>query len=134
MLNSLMFDLELDRTVEKDKHYISPGSYELKCKNKSIRFDFYCSMWNIVEKNIIHIETSDLDTDAFPEAKKLTPEDILEGKFEEIFIFTGDDDVPEIIPTKIKAATFEFINENGSINYLFMNNKKLAEMTKALAS
>lgn len=115
----MCFDVQFDRPIIADKHYISPGGYAIKKNGKIINFDFTEYAGNISTKDptILHCEVNDLDKESFPEAEKLTVKDFLLNPWNEFFIYTGEDEEPEINPVKIKGLTLIF-----SDGYLFSIN------------
>lgn len=115
-IEKMVLSLKTDRPIDVNKHYISPGGYELLFSNgETVAFDFIESYGNVDknDKSIIHYALFDLDTDSFPEAKKLT--DYLLGsrveKIIECYIYNGEDDEEEINPVEIKEMYF-LISDN----------------------
>lgn len=115
-VESMFITVKMDRPIDTDKHYISPGGYELLFGNgESVAFDFYESYGNIDknDESTIHFELCDLDTDSFPEAEKLAG--LLIGsrvkEITECYIYTGEEDgKEEINPLKITEMYFNVFN------------------------
>lgn len=114
--------LKMDRAVEQNKHYISPGGYEVTMNDGSkISFDFLTSQLQIddIDPSIATIILSGLDTAEFPDAVKLYEhcDDI--KKLSECFIYTGEPTDPEINVAQI----LNFMISDGNEDY----NIELAE-------
>lgn len=95
-------EILFDREIDKEKHYISPGGYEVRLKNgKTVAFDFmdYEGIISESDRRILKCNMRNLDVEAFPDSRTLKPQDIQE--FTEFFVFTGEDSEPEIHPVKI---------------------------------
>lgn len=117
MLEMMSFDLKMDREIEDD-HYISPGSFTIKTSDgEEISFDFHLSEGKINKENskYIHFCMSELDVTSFPRSKNINTNILHDSQFIEFFIYTGEDDEPEIYPEKIINLTFEF--SDGSVSY-----------------
>lgn len=102
MYAEILFDREI-----KKEHYISPGGYEVIAKDeKTIQFDFCQFEGNVSENNARVLEClfTNLDTSSFPESVALNPKDIM--RISEFFVFTGEDDEPEIHPVKLLSLGF----------------------------
>lgn len=102
MISRMCFRLKMDRPVVLEKenpHYISPGGYNIG----GVSFDFCTVEWNRLEddNSVIVVDVKHLDTDIYPESKKLTLDYFKNHKFEEFYIFTGEYDDPEINPVEI---------------------------------
>ena len=69
-------DVKMNRAVDPNKDYISPGGYCMKMGDKFIPFDFEESATSIDKSNpeIIHIEQKNPDYDSFPLLKEVTKE------------------------------------------------------------
>lgn len=110
MITRMYADILFDREIDEDKHYISPGGYEVRDKNgNTLQFDFEdCCSW-VDDENpcLLHILQRNLDLATFPEAKDLSF--FLENldKFTDFYIYTGEYDEPEIKPLKIINVMFE---------------------------
>lgn len=112
MLKSMTFVLKMDRIVDAEKHYISPGGY---CFNGK-QFDFEEIFGNILVQNEkktdeVKFECYGWDKTYSASAADLTEEDL--EKPEEFYISTGEYDDPEIYPVSIKDLEFEF--EDGRV-------------------
>lgn len=106
-VEAMIFTLQMDREIDKDKHYISPGGYEFKSSknDESLQFDFctYAGYVDVNDKTKILFECEFLDDESFPSIyEKLTKsfcEDITE--IVEFYIYTGEDEDPELNLSKI---------------------------------
>lgn len=90
-LAGMSFTLQMDRVINLDRHYISPGGYVLNGKN----FDFKTSVRECVDgeptKVVFWVE--DLDGNVVKEnAQKITEEDCKSGEFSEFYVYTGEPD------------------------------------------
>lgn len=100
-------EILFDREIDKNKHYVSPGSYQVLLKNgRSIYFDFDTFYGNVSDENprVLECEMCGLDTVSFPEAKDFNPKDMV--SIQEFFVFTGEYDEPEIHPVKLLSLEF----------------------------
>lgn len=125
MLRRMCLDVEFNKEIPEGL-FISPGGYEIVCGGKTVQFDFENTVTSINGKTI-HVEAWDLDLVTFPKSKQLTLADLESGEFTEIFIYMGEEEL-DIIPERVKAATFEFTD-----NSLYFVASRLKEMSKALA-
>ena len=106
-VDGMIFVLQMDREIDKDKHYISPGGYEFKSSKseKSLQFDFfdYAGYIDSNDKTKILFETEALDEQTFPgiidKLNKSFCEDI--NEITEFYIYTGEDEDPELNLSKI---------------------------------
>ena len=127
-------ELVFDRPVDPKKHYISPGGFEIEfVGGKSIQFDFHDSYGNVSKENPtkIDFELCYLDTDAFPESKELENL-LLSDKIKsiiEFFVYTGEDDDPEINFKKIELVEFDLDGETVEVEQDLIDryNKTLEE-------
>ena len=111
-LYAMNYTLEMDRPVDFEKHYISPGSYELEKNGRICRFDFYESTMNEGRNNTLAVEVADFDEEyakdndfvnAFDDYK-----DIFNFHYTEFFIFTGEYNDEEINVSKLINLTYTF--------------------------
>ena len=105
----------MDRPINKDLHYISPGGFVFDFGGKVIEFDFVCFAGSINRQNprIVDFIMSDLDISSFPDAKALNTKATLEDirKIDECFVYTGEYNEPEIHPERINYIKFELDGE-----------------------
>lgn len=130
-LEKMVLSLKMDRPINPDVHYISPGGYELMFVNgESIAFDFSESYSKVdkADPSIIHFSLFDLDTDSFPDADILADKMLLFKitKLVECYIYTGEknEDSP-INPLKIEKMYFE-ISHNGPTTTVEIDNEILS--------
>lgn len=111
-LYAMNYTLEMDRPVDFEKHYISPGSYELEKNGRICRFDFYESTMNEGRNNTLAVKVADFDEEyardndfknEFDDYK-----DIFNFHYTEFFIFTGEDNDEEINVSKLINLTYTF--------------------------
>ena len=103
--------LRMDREIQPEVgHYISPGSYGFDVSGRELRFDFMTSEGYIQDddRRKIHFIMSDLDVGSFPEAKQLFDEQFYKtiSGVTEIFVFTGEEDEPEINLESVEFIAF----------------------------
>lgn len=109
MITRMRMDILFDREIEKERHYISPGGYEIANINGDIlQFDFEDFVGNIDRSNkkVLHVEQRNLDFTAFPEAMKLEQFLCDFGYFNDLYVYTGEHDEPEINPVKAYNIVF----------------------------
>lgn len=106
----MLFTAEFDRAVDSEKHYLSPGGYEVTVKDHdNIPFDFVYHVGSVNNKNdhLVDFAVNCLD-DAYETDKEYLENHILDiTGFTEFFIFTGEYDDPEINFVGIKNLTIE---------------------------
>lgn len=87
--------IRMNRAIDINKDFISPGSYTIISDDKPYTFDFYASASELDKQDpcVVHIAAEDLDYDAFPEAVKIDKQ-VLSNitKISEFFIYTGEPD------------------------------------------
>lgn len=130
-IEKMVISVKMDRPINPDVHYISPGGYELMFVNgESIAFDFSESYGKIdkADPSVIHFSLFDLDTASFPESKILGKKLLLfkVTKIVECYIYTGEDneDAP-INPLEIKEMYFE-ISHNAPTTTVEIDNEILS--------
>ena len=111
MLERISYDLVFDHKINKNIHTISPKSYEIKVKGKTIQFDFMDYIGTIDGNNpiILHVKHENLDTVSFMGAQKINATDLMFAIFTEFGIDVyAENESDIIIPTTVKNITFEF--------------------------
>ena len=109
----MYLNIKMDRKIDTNKHYISPGGFEIKFDDgKTIAFDFNESeSWvDETNKDVMCFRLKDLDNESFPDAKTL-PEYLQKHKVTEVvecYVYTGEDNEPKINPIEIENMTFDF--------------------------
>ena len=109
--------IKMDRPIISGIHYISPGGYEVTANGKTYCFDFNES-YGSIDKNdssIIHFELRDEDYSTFPEIMELRRNLRKITMINEVYMYTGELNDPEIYPVKLLNFTIEDINSNGKI-------------------
>lgn len=121
--------IQFDREINKDKHQISPGSYELEANGTTYRFDFneFDGSIDNDDKTILHCRMKDEDLDSFPEMKEMKKHLADITKVNEIFIFTGENEIDEIHPIKLMYLSFAD-NENS----VYVINSEILERAKVI--
>lgn len=105
--------IKFDREIVPDKYYISPGGYEMTFSNGvTTRFDFMDTIGAICEYDNTQalFECSELDVDVFPESEFLKTFNGSVTKIEEVFVYTGEEDDPEINP--VEVVEMRLFNDN----------------------
>lgn len=107
-VEGMILVLQMDREIDKDKHYISPGGYEFKSSKSEepLQFDYFFDYAGYIDSNDktkILFETEALDGQSFPgiidKLNKSFCEDI--NEITEFYIYTGEDEDPELNLSKI---------------------------------
>ena len=102
-LTGMSFTIKADRPIQK-RHYISPGGYKLNNK----QFDF-CASEGVIDsqdKKKMHFFVHNFDETY---SLEIQPIDIWQ-KFGEFFIYTGENDDPEINIIGVEDIKFYFDN------------------------
>lgn len=108
--------IKFDRPIDKEKHYISPGGYIFKSSGKTYHFDFLTYEGTIDEKDptVLHTDVYHLDEDY---SNKLDDFDSAElEEIEEFFIYTGEENDPEIKPVSVISLIIEQGNIHTTVN------------------
>lgn len=124
ILQKMEFSIRFDRPVN-EKHYIIPGGYTIKTegphqvdngrKPDLITFDFCDEERYIDEKDpcVMHFQVRNLDPEYGNFNEALNKDTLKTAVFSEFFVYTGEDDDPEIKPVQI--CTLAFVMDNGEI-------------------
>ena len=133
----MYISLLMDRPIDKEKHYISPGGYEFNFNGKNIPFDFCMSSGTICKNpRMIEFELRELDLTTFPESEKLLNKSCLKNvrKIEEFYIYTGEHNEPEINLERINYIHFDLDGEFFAVSDRVLgdfNLKLMGELIKA---
>lgn len=132
MLNEMKYDLVFDRSLDKNKNYVSPGGFGIKTRRTgTVNFDFEDFFGTIDAKDptVVHFDHVKLDTDSFPDAEKIISTDLQTAEFTEFFVYTGEYDEVELHPKEVKNLSFVFddIRVAADHNLLCSVNKLLAD-------
>lgn len=106
--------IKMDRPIDAEKHYISPGGYYLSDdKGTEYPFDFYTYCGGISKRDpcVIDIEMRTLDTETFPDAVNLFDHLSEIVAFPECYVYTGEQDDPKIHVDSVKSFTLEFAGQ-----------------------
>lgn len=114
-------EVEFDREINTDVHYISPGGYEAKFSDgRTMQFDFedyeggrVRGESNYVWPRRFEWVQKNPDRDAFEDIDNFTYEDFVEKfeGFEDFYIYTGETDDAEINPVKAISIELEFYDK-----------------------
>lgn len=110
----MYISLLMDRPIDENRHYISPGGFAFNFGGKVIEFDFTTSSRSYCKNpRMIEFVMSDLDITAFPEAKKLLSKTNLKDirKIDECFVYTGENEEPSIYLERINNIKFSLDGE-----------------------
>ena len=122
VLSGMVFTFVCDRPLyvpgkEKSPYYIVPGGYELK---NGKRFDFASTEWTVDKSHPCQAQciVNDLDKEYTKESKPdfstpLPTKDDMKQLFSEFFMYTGEQDDPEIKVKEIKNLAFSFVGPSG---------------------
>lgn len=117
---SMIAKIKCDQELSQEKYNISPGGYEFKFGDKSIRFDFQ-DFWGYISNDdptLLTIDHAVMDTESFPEASKITT-DIANNvtSIEEFYIDiqtkNGSDDIKDI-----QLLFAYFLDEDGNMYHV----------------
>lgn len=98
--------IKFDRPIDKDRHVISPGGYEMTFSNgETVRFDFMNFEGSVThdDETVLNCHMKILDIDSFPESEFLKTFTGSVTAIKEFFVYTGELNDPEINPVKLKA-------------------------------
>lgn len=75
-LKAMTASIKFNKPINKDKIFISPGSYEFVAGNKHVRFDFedFSGTISKDDPTILEIYHKNPDFDSFPEAENINPD------------------------------------------------------------
>lgn len=112
----MYYDLTFNREINPDKDFISPGGYEIVSNEKKYAFDFekYYARIDEKDKTILHVWHKNLDTETFPEAKRMTPEIL--SKIDEISEFYLDFDADDLQVVGVQNMHFEIVGDEREIH------------------
>lgn len=86
--------VKMDRPFDRNRHYFSPGGYEVKLKGgEAFRFDFNETEWGPVTGDpfVIEARVKDEDYETFPEIAELKGRLHEITEFVEFYVYTGED-------------------------------------------
>ena len=106
--------IQFDRPIIRGKHYISPGGYCVSTKEKTYEFDFLESAGGICqEPDQMEFDLRDEDLSCFPEINELKQHFGEVEKFDECFVYTGDEEDEPIGVKKILEFWVEVFYPEG---------------------
>ena len=101
--------VKMNRAVDKENDYISPGGYEFVMNGKNVQFDFEESQTMIDKEDpsIIHIMHKNPDYNSFEDLLSLLKND-LENVTEipEFFVYTGEPGETDLMPVSLLDCSF----------------------------
>lgn len=115
-LTNMLFQLKMDRKINPDIHYLSPGGYEIEKDGVTYKFDFCQSSGNVDsdDDTVIVFEVSDFDEEYAKETNFSgefeDPKELLGYYFKDFFVFTGEYNDAEINVVELLDLTFRFSN------------------------
>lgn len=97
--------IRFDRKIDLNRHYISPGGYEMTAGGKTYQFDYMDYSGRVLpdRRDVLECEMHNLDTVSFPEAAGFDPGQL--EKINEFFVFTGEEE-EEIHPVELLELSF----------------------------
>ncbi len=103
-LENMYIKLKMDRSVDPDIHYISPGGYSINNK----WFDFMKTQGGRTESDdtVVEFMLFDYEGDEGP----ITEKDLDKG-FDDFYVYTGEDEDPPLFVEKVLEITFRFIDD-----------------------
>ena len=101
-LKEMYIKLKMDRSVDPDIHYISPGGYSINNK----WFDFNKTQGDRTESDDTVVEFMLFDYEEGDEGP-VTLEDLKKG-FDDFYVYTGEDEDPPIFVEKVLEIGFQF--------------------------
>lgn len=107
-------DVKMNRPVDRNKDYISPGGYEMIMNGKTIKFDFLEYVISIDEKDqsIIHIEHRKPDSEEFEDLDKVVVDDLYNvTSITDFFIYTGEPGESDLKPIELLDVHFVLLYE-----------------------
>lgn len=105
--------IRFDREIDVSKHYIDLGGFEMTFSNGlTVGFDFAGqeSDIDLHDPTILDCEMYDLDTDCFEDSEFLKDFEGSVTAISDFYVYTGEDDDPEINPVELLQLTI--INDN----------------------
>lgn len=107
--------IKMDRPVDLDKHYLSPGGYEMVIEGKSYGFDFNESIGGVSDEDstVVSFELRDEDRSTFPEIDEMREKIHLITEFPECYVYTGEKNDSEI--NCVKIVSFSIMDSGRGI-------------------
>lgn len=98
--------IRFDRKIDLNRHYISPGGYEMTAGGKTYQFDYMDYSGRVLpnRRDVLECEMHNLDTVSFPEAAGFDPKQL--ERIDEFFVYTGETDEEEIHPVELLELSF----------------------------
>lgn len=119
---SLSLDITFDRDVDFETHVLSVGGFEAELNDgTAIQFDFEDEEGSVIAgqdgNRRIHFDLYHLDTDVFPDSKKLSSRSVVQQicRISECFVYTGEYEDPELNVVSVDSFTFHWADEDGNI-------------------
>lgn len=107
--------VRMNRDINPEKDYVSPGGYEMVMDGKKINFDFEEYIGGRVKEDdsLLEIEVKNPDWNTFPEMKDIT-KDMLRNITEitEFFVYTGEPGESDLKPISLEYVSFVFPYDN----------------------
>ena len=129
MLDTMIIEIKMDKKEFTEKDYVSVGGFEMRdpVTGKTYGFDFENSYLfvNTSKTSVWQYSLERLDTEAFPEAKEITPEIVKRSEITEFYTDTEDSNV---LPEKVISMTFLFDDETR----VEANKEQVKQATKAM--
>lgn len=124
--------VRMDRSVDLDHHYISPGDFEVTANEKQYQFGFCLSNGYVHEEDptIVSFTLEEPDYAAFPDMAELKNNLNKITKFDDFYIFTGEEEDPEINP--VELLSFCIRSDNNVGDGISHNNVESSEYIRVI--
>lgn len=117
-ITNMSFRLKMDRPIDRKRHYISPGEYEIEFGNgDSFAFDFYESAASVckddqysIEFEMRHLDRTMFEEESAEEDEKRFASDLVNVRiaaFPQFFVYCGDEEDEEIHPVSVRSISFD---------------------------
>lgn len=115
----MSLELQMDRPINKEMHYISPGGFEVIANGVSYQFDFNTSVGVIDDKrnDVIKFNLIDPDYESFPDMIDFESHVNEITNLVECFVYTGEHGEAEINPIRILDITLTTYGSGKRTNF-----------------
>ena len=101
--------IRMNRPIDTEKDFISPGSFTMVMNGKEVNFDFteHCGGPSLKDATIYEFEMRNPDYESFPDLETLTIDDLRNvTDIKEVFIYTGEPKETDLAPAKVLGLSF----------------------------
>lgn len=107
--------IKMNRAIDPNKDFISPGGYEMVMDGKTVTFDFedYTGGRSADDASILEVEVKNPMYGVYPEMEQIT-EQMLENvsEIKEFFVYTGEPGETDLRPVSLKSVCFMLPDDN----------------------